>query len=419
MQYRSSAIMREMPRTCPSMRERRAVADCLTGPLMRPILYPSRVYSKSSDRAMSDARAQHHHQPHHPAPAAGGKVKDVVCGMSVDPAKTPHRAAHEGKDYFFCGAKCREKFLANPAKYLGPKPDAPPGAPAGTIWTCPMHPEIRRDGPGACPICGMALEPLHPAPASTPNPELADMTRRFWIGLALTLPVLALAMLGERLPLLQFALATPVVLWAGWPFFERGWASLVNRSLNMFTLIALGTGIAYLDSVIALFFPELFPGAMRSMSGAAPVYFEAAAVITVLVLLGQVLELRARAQTGAAIRALLDLAPKLARRIAADGTEADIPLEQVQRGDRLRVRPGEKIPVDGIVIEGASAVDESMITGEPMPVEKAPGDKVTGATLNTSGSFVMRAERIGSETLLAQIVALVVKAQRSRAPIQG
>jgi len=372
---------------------------------------------------LSDTHTNHHH---HAAPApedkGGAKVKDLVCGMSVDPAKTPHRATHQGQDYFFCGAKCREKFLADPEKYLAPAPSAPPAAapaPAGTIWTCPMHPEIRRDAPGPCPICGMALEPLHPEPASAPNPELADMTRRFWIGLVFAVPVAVLAMAGEYLPVVQLVLATPVVLWAGWPFFVRGWASIVHRSPNMFTLIALGTGIAYLDSVVATLFPGLFPAAFASMHGAVPVYFEAAAVITVLVLLGQVLELRARAATGAAIRALLDLAPKMARRIAPDGSEADIPLEHVGRGDRLRVRPGEKVPVDGIVTEGASAVDESMITGEPMPVDKAPGDKVTGATLNTTGSFVMRAERIGSETLLAQIVALVAKAQRSRAPIQS
>jgi len=372
---------------------------------------------------MNDAGTHLH--PHRDAPPdrAGTKVKDVVCGMSVDPAKTPHRASHAGKDYFFCGAKCREKFIADPKKYLASADAAASGAEEppkpGTIWTCPMHPEIRSDRPGACPLCGMALEPLHPAPANEPNPELADMTRRFWIGLVLAVPVVLLAMTGERLPWLQFLLATPVVLWAGWPLFERGWASLVHRSLNMFSLIALGTGIAYLDSIVALFFPEIFPASFRGMHGTVPVYFEAAAVITVLVLLGQVLELRARAATGTAIRALLDLAPKQARRLSPDGSEADVPLEQVQRGDRLRVRPGEKVPVDGVVLEGASAIDESMLTGEPMPVDKALGDKVTGATLNTSGSFVMRAERVGSDTLLAQIVAIVAQAQRSRAPIQS
>jgi Cu+-exporting ATPase len=386
---------------------------------------------------VSDVDTDHHHA--HPAAAASGaKVKDVVCGMSVDPAKTPHRATHDGADYFFCSARCREKFVVDPGKYMAPPPPHPPAptsAPppnrsphagegkgeseAAVIWTCPMHPEIRASGPGPCPICGMALEPLHPTASDASNPELADMRRRFWVGLALAVPVAALSMLGGYLPWLQFVLATPVVLWGGWPFFVRGWASLVHRSLNMFTLIALGTGVAYLDSVIALFLPGLFPPTFRDHHGAVPVYFEAAAIITVLVLLGQVLELRARAETGAAIRALLDLAPKMARRLAPDGSEADVPLEHVARGDLLRVRPGEKVPVDGIVVEGASAIDESMLTGEPMPVDKAQGDKVTGAALNTSGSFVMRAERIGGETLLAQIVTLVAKAQRSRAPIQS
>ena len=375
---------------------------------------------------MSDAGPHSH--SHAPAPEGGAKVKDVVCGMSVDPAKTPHRARQQGQDYFFCGGKCREKFLADPLKYLqagGAAPGEIKEAPAaaqtkipGAIWTCPMHPEIRSDKPGPCPICGMALEPLHPEPAEASNPELADMTRRFWIGLVLAVPVLGLAMAGERLPWLQFLFASPVVLWAGAPLFARGWASLVHRSLNMFTLIALGTGIAYLDSLVALFFPELFPASFRGMHGAVPVYFEAAAIITVLVLLGQVLELRARAATGSAIRALLDLAPKTARLISAEG-ERDVPLDSIARGDRLRVRPGEKVPVDGVVLEGASAVDESMITGEPMPVDKAAGGKVTGATLNTTGSFVMRAERVGKDTLLAQIVAVVAQAQRSRAPIQS
>jgi P-type Cu+ transporter len=389
---------------------------------------------------MNDAGTHAHPPAGTPPPGGAAKVKDVVCGMNVDPAKTPHRATHRDTDYFFCGAKCREKFLADPEKYLAPAAGRAGGAasgkeqarvggaasgqeedapPAHTIWTCPMHPEIRSDKPGACPICGMALEPLRPAPGNEPNPELADMTRRFWIGLVLAAPVFALAMAGEYLPWLQFLLATPVVVWAGAPLFARGWASLVHRSLNMFSLIALGTGIAYLDSVVALFFPEIFPPSFRGMHGTVPVYFEAASVITVLVLLGQVLELRARAATGTAIRALLDLAPKRARRLSPDGGEADVPLEQVQRGDRLRVRPGEKVPVDGILLEGASAIDESMLTGEPMPVDKAPGDKVTGATLNTSGSFVMRAERVGSDTLLAQIVAVVAQAQRSRAPIQS
>ncbi len=366
------------------------------------------------------------HPHHHDGPApSGATAKDPICGMSVDPAKTPHHATYRDIDYSFCCAGCRTKFLADPEKYATPAPaPAPPAPPPvaaapGTIWTCPMHPEIKASAPGPCPLCGMALEPMTPAAGETKNPELAEMTRRFWIGLVLTLPVVGLAMAGELLPWVQFALTTPVVLWGGWPFFQRFWASLVNRSPNMFTLIALGTGIAYLDSVAALLAPDLFPPSFRNMQGAVPVYFEAASVITVLVLLGQVLELRARAATGAAIRALLDLSPKHARRIAGDGNEADVPLDQVQRGDLLRVRLGEKVPVDGIVVSGNGTIDESMLTGESMPIDKAKGDKVTGATLNTNGSFIMRAERVGSETLLAQIVALVASAQRSRAPIQS
>jgi Cu+-exporting ATPase len=283
-----------------------------------------------------------------------------------------------------------------------------------------MHPEVKSDHPGACPICGMALEPVSPLQAlAAPNPELADMTRRFWIALVAAVPVLILAMSGELLPWVQFALASVAVLWAGAPLFARGWASIKNRAPNMFTLIALGTGIAYLDSVAALLVPGIFPPSFRDMHGAVPVYFEAAAVITALVLLGQMLELKARARTGDAIRALLDLAPKTARRVATDGSESDVPVEAVARGDRLRVRPGEKVPVDGVVLEGESAVDEAMITGEAMPVTKRAGDAVTGATLNTHGTFVMRAERVGNETLLAQIIALVAKTQRSRAPIQS
>ncbi len=379
----------------------------------------------------------HYHSHHHAPPSDGKTAKDIVCGMRVNPITTPHRTSHNGHDYFFCGARCKEKFITDPEKFLSPPPHPNPlpageregpaqregegvsHTAAGSIWTCPMHPEIRTHKPGPCPLCGMALEPLDPTVDTGPNPELADMQRRFWVGLVLTVPVLALAMAGERLPWLQCALATPVVLWAGWPFFERGWMSLVHRSLNMFSLIALGTGIAYLDSLAALFLPGIFPPSFRDMHGAVPVYFEAAAAITVLVLLGQVLELRARSETGAAIRALLDLAPKTARRIAADSSESDVPLDQIMRGDRLRVRPGEKVPADGTVIDGNSAIDESMLTGESLPVDKAPGDKLTGATLNTNGSLVMRAERVGSETLLAQIVALVTQAQRSRAPIQS
>ena len=394
---------------------------------------------------MSDHSHHHHHDhdhgPHAHPPAAGHRLaKDPVCGMSVDPATAAHRAAHDGQDYFFCSAGCKTKFAADPLRYLGPAQSPAPAAPrpswqtAGAIYTCPMHPEVRQEGPGSCPICGMALEPAMPSADDGPNPELRDMTRRFWIGLLLTLPVFALEMgshifdiyglLGidaRQSSWIQFACATPVVLWAGAPFFARGWASLVSRNLNMFTLIALGTGVAWGYSVVALFAPGLFPPEFRSHGahgGTVAVYFEAAAVITVLVLLGQVLELRAREQTGGAIRALLDLAPKQARRIAADGSEQDVPLDQVQAGDRLRVRPGETVPVDGAIEEGRSSLDESMVTGESMPVTKQAGDKAIGGTLNGQGGFVMRAEKVGADTLLSQIVQMVAEAQRSRAPIQ-
>ena len=357
---------------------------------------------------------------------AAESARDPVCGMSVDPARTPHRAEHDGQSYFFCGTRCRERFIAEPARYVSEKP-MQEQATAGTQWTCPMHPEIIRDAPGACPICGMALEPLIPVAGEEPeNPELRHMTHRLWVTAALSVPLLIIAMGGHAVAILspralawlQLALATPAVLWGGWPFFQRGWASLRNRSLNMFTLIALGTGVAYLYSVVAAVIPGIFPASFRGADGGVPLYFEAASVITALVLLGQVLELRARSQTGGAIRALLDLAPKQARLVREDGSEADIPLDVVKPGDRLRVRPGEKVPVDGVVIEGHSNVDESMISGEPLPVEKSTGDKVTGATVNTTGSFVMRAERVGSETVLARIVHMVAEAQRSRAPIQ-
>ncbi len=356
-------------------------------------------------------------------------AKDPVCGMSVDPATAKHKADHAGATYYFCSGGCREKFVANPAKYLRPQPAKPAAAAPGVMYTCPMHPQIRQLGPGSCPICGMALEPEVPTAETGPNPELVDMRRRFWIGLALAVPVFVLEMAGHPTNLhmlladrvsnwIQFALATPVVLWAGWPFFERGWASLRTRNLNMFTLIAMGTGVAWVYSVIATFAPGAFPPAFRAADGSVPVYFEAAAVITVLVLLGQVLELRAREQTGGAIRALLDLAPKTARRLRPDGTDEDVPLEQVEVGDRLRVRPGDKAPVDGTIVEGKSAVDESMVTGESMPVAKSAGDRVIGGTVNQSGSFVMRADRIGRDTVLAQIVQMVAQAQRSAAPIQ-
>ncbi len=395
---------------------------------------------------------------------------DPVCGMTVDPETCEHHHTHQGKDYAFCSAHCLEKFRADPGTYLGEKP-APvqPKAAESTRYTCPMHPEVVADEPGPCPKCGMALEPMvsavpgggpteyvcpmHPEivqnePGSCPicgmaleprvpeaeeeeNPELRDMRRRFWVSAVLTTPVFLIAMseylpgrpLGQlgssrMLSWVELVLATPVILWGGWPFFVRGWQSVVNRSLNMFTLIGLGVGVAYAYSVIATIFPDIFPPSFRDESGQVAVYFEAASVIVTLVLLGQVLELKARSQTGAAIRALLGLAPKTARLVLPDGTEKDVPLDQVKPGDRLRVRPGEKIPVDGVVVEGRSNVDESMITGEPVPVEKGPGDPVTGATVNATGSFVMEARRVGAETLLAQIVRMVAEAQRSRAPIQ-
>ena len=366
------------------------------------------------------------HQASQPASA-----HDPVCGMTVDPATARHRVEHGGHRYVFCSARCREKFTAQPGRYITSPQSRGPAAAAGeTLWTCPMHPQIVRKEPGNCPICGMALEPMTPG-GETENRELRDMTRRFWAGVGFSVPLVVIATAGHfdqaaldaylspRVAVwVQLILGTPAVLWGGWPFFERGWASVVNRRLNMFTLIALGTGVAYVYSLVAALVPGIFPASFRDPDGQVPLYFEAAAVIVTLVLLGQVLELRARSQTSSAIRALLDLAPKRARRLREDGSDEDVPLEDVVPGDRLRVRPGEKVPVDGVVLEGRSAVDESMITGEPVPAEKNPGDKVTGATVNTTGSFVMRAERVGSDTLLAQIVAMVAEAQRSRAPIQ-
>src|SRR5438874_2326551 len=415
-------------------------------------------------------------------------AKDPVCGMTVDPATAKAKAEHARQTYYYCLTGCAQKFQSNPDQYLKPKSPAlvtlggltaikakpvnqpafasahadhkpayvcpmcpevresKPGAcpscgmalepeiPAAltkTEYTCPMHPEIVRDRLGACPICGMALEPRTVTASEEDNPELRDMTRRFWISAALSVPLLAIAMAdmlpsmpvqrvfpAAWLPWIELLLATPVVLWGGWPFFQRGWTSVVNRSTNMFTLIAMGTGVAYFYSLIATLAPGIFPASFREMSGRPAVYFEAAAAIVTLVLLGQVLELRARSRTGAAIRALLDLAPRTAR-VLRDGAEVDIPLDQVKTGDRLRVRPGEKVPVDGVVVEGHSSVDESMITGESLPVEKEPGAKVTGATVNGTGSLLMRAERVGSDTMLAQIVRMVAEAQRSRAPIQG
>jgi len=364
---------------------------------------------------------------------------DPVCGMTVDPDHAAGSFEYQGKTYYFCSTHCVHRFRENPEAFLNKPavqpvgitrhPKAPTAAPARK-YTCPMHPEIIRDAPGSCPICGMALEPLTVSLDEEENHELKDMTRRFWIAVALAIPVFALGMsdlipgqpLQQLVPMsmlqwVQLILATPVVLWAGWPFFVRAWQSIVNRSLNMFTLIGLGVGVGYLFSVIAVVLPRVFPASFRDAHGNVPVYFEAAAVIVALVLLGQVLELRARSQTGNAIRALLGLAPKTARRIV-HGHEEDVPLEHVHPGDLLRVRPGEKVPVDGVVVEGSSSVDESMITGEPIPVEKHADDRVVGATVNGTGSFVMRAERVGSETLLAQIVQMVAEAQRSRAPIQ-
>ncbi len=361
--------------------------------------------------------ADHHY---HRAPAVGGAA-DPVCGMSVDPATAKHHADYQGKTYYFCCNGCRTKFAADPEKYLGKRAPAIEGA----IYTCPMHPQIRQVGPGACPICGMALEPEMPSAATGPNPELVDMTRRFWIGLVLAIPVMVIEMSGHFgahwfAPALsnwiQFAFATPVVLWAGWPFFVRGAQSLVTRNLNMFTLIAMGTGVAYVYSVAATLAPGIFPPEFR-MHGAPAVYFEAASMITVLVLVGQVLELRAREATSGAIRALLDLTPKTAHRVTDKGDE-EVSLDAVHVGDQLRVRPGDKVPVDGTVLEGRSSLDESMVTGESMPVTKEANARVIGGTINLSGSFVMRADKIGRDTLLSQIVQMVASAQRSRAPIQ-
>jgi heavy metal translocating P-type ATPase len=375
----------------------------------------------------------HQHRGHHHGrdgvPESASATKDPVCGMTVNPQTTQHKATYEGTTYYFCSGTCRSKFMAEPTRYVGQVEPSTETAPAGTIWTCPMHPEIRRNQPGSCPICGMALEPELPTADTGPSPELQDMTRRFWVGSALALPVFVLEMTahvvdlhhwisGQTLNWIQLVLATPVVLWAGWPFFERGWTSIRNRSLNMFTLIAMGIGVAWLYSVVATLFPAIFPANMRGMDGAVPVYFEAAAVITALALLGQVLELRAREQTSGAIKALLNLAPKIARRIKADGSDEEVEVDAVGVGDRLRVRPGEQVPVDGKVLEGRSAVDESMVTGESMPVTKTEGAKLVAGTINQSGGLVMEATGVGRDTMLARIVQMVAAAQRSRAPIQ-
>jgi P-type Cu+ transporter len=352
--------------------------------------------------------------------AAG--ARDPVCGMTVDPQKAAGTSVYRGQTYYFCSKGCAAKFEADPARYLQPAAQPEPMKPAAEAveYTCPMHPEVRQMGPGSCPKCGMALEPvsLSAATVDDVNPEYVDMRRRFWLSLAPTAVLLGLMYTRFHAPWLECALATPVVLWAGWPLFARAWASIVNRSLNMFTLIGTGTGAAYLYSVAATIAPGIFPASLREHGGAVPVYFEPAAVIVTLVLLGQVLELRARSQTSSAIKSLLGLAPKTARRLGPNSLEEDVPLEHVVIGDRLRVRPGERIPVDGILLEGSSSVDESMITGEPIPVEKMAGSRVTGGTVNGTGAFVMQAERVGAGTLLARIVQMVSEAQRSRAPIQ-
>jgi len=372
-----------------------------------------------------------HHRTHATASADAITAKDPVCGMTVNPDAGKPSRKHKGETYHFCSQKCHDKFAADPEHFLSGERKRET-APTGTRYTCPMHPEIVRDAPGDCPICGMALEPMGvPAADEGPNPELVDFKRRFWVGAALTVPLLVLTMgpfvglgfirdiLGERATLwIELVLGTPIILWAGWPFFVRGVKSVINRSLNMFTLIGMGVGAAYLFSVVAVLVPGVFPAGFRDAEGNVGVYFEAGAVIVVLVLLGQVMELGARERTGSAIRALLDLAAKTARVIREDGREEEIPLEDVKVGDRLRVRPGDKVPVDGVVVEGRSSIDESMISGEPIPVEKVAGDKVTGATINGTGSLVMEAKRVGADTMLSQIVEMVASAQRSRAPIQ-
>ncbi len=358
---------------------------------------------------------------------------DPVCGMEVDPATARHRAEHEGTTYYFCCEGCRKKFEAEPQRFLAPanQPSGPGHHDHDRLYTCPMHPEVVQEGPGTCPICGMALEPMMVSAEEEENVELADMRRRFWVAAGLALPVFAVAMSdlvpgqplqhrvsAQALSLFQLLLATPVVLWAGWPILQRAWQSIVTRNLNMFTLLGIGIGVAYGYSLVATFLPGLFPAEMQGHGGGVPVYYEAAAVITALTLLGQVLELLARSRTQGALRSLLKLAPEVALRVGPDGSEAEVPLAEIHVGDRLRVRPGGRVPVDGVVVEGASSVDESMLTGEPIPAAKAPGDEVTGGTLNTTGSLVLEARKVGSETVLARIVQLVADAQRSRAPIQ-
>lgn len=357
-------------------------------------------------------------------------AKDPVCGMTVDPHTTKYRKEHGGESWYFCSSHCESKFSENPNNYLGDKPQQAEPVVAGSIYTCPMHPEVRQEGPGDCPICGMGLEPEEISLNDGPSEELRDMTRRFWVALVLAFPVFLLEMGSHIINIdhllspqnsnwIQLVLATPVVAWCGWPFFLRAWNSVLTRNLNMFTLIALGTGVALIYSLVATLLPQAFPNAFRQADGSVAVYFEAAAVIVVLVLLGQILELRAREKTSGAIRALLDLAPATARKLGEDGNESDVALEQVVVGDRLRVRPGDKVPLDGEVLEGRSNVDESMVTGEPLAVTKQAGDQVIGGSINQQGSFIMRADKVGRDTMLSQIVQMVATAQRSRAPIQG
>ena len=374
---------------------------------------------------MTSHECAHDHEQKNDAGA-----KDPVCGMAVDPHTAQYRSQYAGRTWYFCSAHCQSTFESDPDHYLSGEDKAAEPVPPGTMYTCPMHPEIRQEGPGDCPICGMALEPEQVTPDTGPSQELTDMTRRFWIGAVLALPVFLLEMGGHLIGLkgmiapqasswIQLALATPVVLWCGWPFFQRGWRSIVNRSLNMFTLIAIGTGVAWAYSIVATLAPSVFPDAFRQPGGSVAVYFEAAAVIVVLVLLGQVLELRAREKTSGAIKALLELAPATARRLDDEGNEAEVSLDQVGVGDRLRVKPGDKVPLDGEVLEGGSSVDESMVTGEPLAVRKNPGDSVIGGSINQQGSFGMRADHVGQDTMLSQVVQMVANAQRSRAPIQG
>jgi Cu+-exporting ATPase len=374
--------------------------------------------------------SDHQHDHHDHESRGENAVKDPVCGMSVDPHTAEHRSKHAGKSWYFCSSRCQSKFEDDPEKYLGEKSAEAETVAPGTMYTCPMHPEIRQQGPGDCPICGMGLEPEEVSLNDGPSAELTDMTHRFWIGLVLTLPVFLLEMGGHLTGLdhivspqisnwIQLLLATPVVVYCGWPFFVRGWKSVITRNLNMFTLISIGTGVALLYSLVATLMPQIFPGAFRQDDGSVAVYFEAAAVIVVLVLLGQVLELRAREKTSGAIKALLDLAPATARKLGEEGEESDVALEQVKVGDRLRVRPGDKVPLDGEVLEGSSNVDESMVTGEPLAVSKKAGSQVVGGSINQQGSFIMRADKVGRDTMLSQIVQMVASAQRSRAPIQG